>query len=201
MEARTNAVRFRLTRSGLAEGHYAAEELEGGGDGEAHDVEEVALDAGDPAGGVTLDAVGTGFVEGVAGAEVVVELVGGDCGEEDVGGFDVGEAGGGSDDGDAGVDLMGVAGEGAEHALGVGEVDRLVEDLVVEDDGGVGAEDGGGGMEVVEGQGLLEGETLDVLGGGFVEAEGFVDVRGEDIEAEACLSEEIAATRGCGGED
>jgi len=56
-------------------------------------------------------------------------------------------------------------------------------------------------VEVVEGEGLFEGETLDVLGGGFVGVEGFVDVRGEDIEAEAGLGEEIAAARGCGGED
>jgi hypothetical protein len=52
-----------------------AEELDGGGDGEAHDVEEVAFDTRDPAGGVALDAVGAGFVERVAGGKVVDEVV------------------------------------------------------------------------------------------------------------------------------
>ena len=89
-----------------------AQEVEGGGDGETNYVEEVAFDAGDPAGGVALDAVGTGFVERISGGEVVGEVIVGDVGEEDAGGFDVGALGGGSDDRDASVDLMGAAGEG-----------------------------------------------------------------------------------------
>lgn len=177
----------------LAGRDSAAQQVEGGGDGEAHDVEEVAFDAGDPAGGVALDAIGSGFVEGVAGGQVVGEVFVGDGGEEDGGGFDVGEAGGGCDDGDAGVDLVSAAGEGAEHVLGVGEVGGFVEDLGVEDDGGVGAEDGGVGVECVEGEGFFEGEALDVVSGKFVGAEGFVDVRGEDVEAQAGLGEEVAA--------
>ena len=167
--------------------------MEGGGDGEAHDVEEVAFDAGDPAGGVALDAVGTGFVEAVAGGEVVGEIGVGDGGEEDAGGFDVGALGGGSDDGDAGVDLVDAVGEEAEDALGVGKVCGFVEDFVFEDDGGVGSEDGGFGVLGVHGLRLFEGETLDVGGGRLVGAEGLVDVRGEDVETQAGLGEEVAA--------
>ena len=101
------------------------------------------------------------------------EVVFGDGGEEDAGGFDVGEVGGGRDDGDAGVDLVDAVGEGAEHALGVGEVCGFVEDLLFADDGGVGAEDGGFGVEGVDGLRFFEGEALDVGGGGFVGVDGF----------------------------
>ena len=48
----------------------------------------------------------------------------------------------GGDEGDAGDDAMGAAGEQAQHAGGVGGVFGLAEDVVVEGDGGVGAEDG-----------------------------------------------------------
>jgi len=112
-----------------------AEEARDGGDGEAHDVEEVAFDAGDPAGGVALDAVGAGFVER----------------EEDAGGFDVRVLAGGRDDGDAGVDLVDAIGKLAEHSFSVGEVCGFVEDLLFRDNRGVGTEDGGFGVEGVDG--------------------------------------------------
>jgi hypothetical protein len=115
-----------------------AEELDYCGYGEAHYVEEVAFDAGDPAGGVALDAIGSGFVEGVVGGEVVGEVGVGDGGEEDAGGFYVGVLGGGGDDGDAGVDLVGSVGKLAEHSFSVGKICGFVEDLLLTDDGGVG---------------------------------------------------------------
>ena len=66
------------------------EEGYGAGDGEADDVEVVALDAWDPAGGVALDAVGAGLVQGLAREEVagefgVLDEVDGDVGDLDVG--------------------------------------------------------------------------------------------------------------------
>ena len=45
-------------------------------DGEADDVEVVAFDAGNPAGGAALDGVGAGFVEGFAGGDVVGDVFG-----------------------------------------------------------------------------------------------------------------------------
>ena len=39
---------------------------------------------------------------------------------------------------------------------------------------------------------LFEGEALDVGGGCLVGVKGFVDVGGEDVEAQAGLGEEIA---------
>jgi hypothetical protein len=183
------------------EGVGFAEELEDGGDGEAHYVEEVAFDAGDPAGGVALDAVGSGFVEGVVGGEVEGEFGLGDGGKEDGGGFYVGAGGGAGGDGDAGVDLVGAVGEAAEHVGGFGEVCGFAEDFVAECYGGVGTEDGGGGVEGGDGLGLFEGEALDVGGGGFVGAERLVDVGGEDVEGEAGLGEEVSAAGRGGGED
>jgi hypothetical protein len=185
----------------LLEGVDFAEELEDGGDGEAYYVEEVAFDAGDPAGSVALDAVGSGFVEGVVGGEVVGQFGFGDRGEEDAGGFYVRAVMGGGDDGDAGVDLVGAVGELAEHAFGVGNVCRFVEDLLSTDYSRVGSEDGGFGVEGLDGLRFFEGEALDVGGGGFVGVEGLVDVGGEDVEAQAGLGEEVAAAGRGGGED
>ena len=100
-----------------------------GDDGEAHDVEEVAFDAGDPAGGVALDAVGSGFVERVPGGKIEGEVVVGDGGEEHAGGFDVRALACRRDDGDAGVNLMDAVGKLAEHSFSVGEIFGFVEDL------------------------------------------------------------------------
>ena len=167
-----------------------------GGEGEAHYVEEVAFDAGDPAGGIALDAVGASLVEGVAGGEVMGEVGVGDGREEDAGGFYVGALRRGRDYGDAGVDLVDSVGELAEHALGFGNVCGFVEDLLFTDDGGVRTEDGGFWVECVDGLRFFEGEALDVGGGCLVGVEGFVDGCGEDVEAEAGLGEEVAAAGG-----
>jgi hypothetical protein len=136
--------------------------VDDGGDWEAHDVKEVAFDTGDPAGGVALDAIGAGFVERVAGGEIVGEVGVGNGGEEDAGGFYVGALGGGCDQGDACVDLVASVGELAKDALGVGKICGFVEDLLFADDGGVGTEDGGLGVEGVDGLSFFEGEALDV---------------------------------------
>ena len=92
-------------------------------------------------------------------------------------------------------------GKVAEHACGVGKVCGFVEDLLFADYGGVGAEDGGFGVEGMDGLRLFEGQALDVGGGGLVGAAGLVDVGGEDVEAEAGLGEQVAAAGGGGGED
>ena len=114
---------------------------EGGdeGDGEADDVEVVAVDAGDPAGGEALDGVGAGFVHGLTGGDVGCDVGVGEGEEADCGDFGGDFGAGGGDDGDAGDVVMGAAGEETEHAGGVGFVFGFGEDVVVEGDGGVGA--------------------------------------------------------------
>jgi len=119
---------------------------EGGdqGEGEADYIEVVAFDAGDPAGGAALDGVCSGFVHGLASGDVVGDLGVGE-GEELYGGDFRGDFGAvGGDEGYAGDDAVGSAGEKAEHAGGVGGVFGFAEDLVVEDYGCVGAQDGQG---------------------------------------------------------
>jgi len=114
---------------------------EGGdeGDGESNDVEVVAFDAGDPAGGAALDGVGAGFVQGLAGGDVGCDFFVREGKEFDGGDFGGYFSGLGGDDGDAGDDAVGAAGEKTQHAGGVGGVRGLAEDVVVEGDGGVGA--------------------------------------------------------------
>jgi len=117
------------------------EEAESSSDGQADDVEIAALDARDPAGGVALDAVGAGFVEGLAAGEIVDQFGLLDDIEGDLGDFDVGERLGRGEDGDTGHDGVGAAGEEVEHASGVSLVGGLAENLAVGHDAGVGGED------------------------------------------------------------
>ncbi len=194
-------------------GAYLTQEAQDGYEREAYDVEEVAFDPGDPAGGVALDAVGAGLVEGVAGEEVGFELGWGDFGEGDGGGFYVGLCVGlfvglfvdlfvgGRKHGYAGVNVVGAACQGAEHAGGIGAVRGFVEDLAFEDDGGVGGEDGLTGVQGGDGAGFFEGQAADVDVGEFAGVEGFVDVGGVDVVRDGDLGEEVAAAWGGGGED
>ena len=98
--------------------------------------------------------------------------------------------------GDAGVDLVDSVGELAKHAFGVGKVCGFVEDLLFTDDGGVGTEDGGFGVEGVDGLRFFEGEALDVGGGDSLGWRVSSMCGGEDVEAQAGLGEEVAAAGG-----
>lgn len=181
----------------------AGEQGDGAGERKAHDVEVAAFDAGDPAGGIALDAIGSGFVHGLAAHEVVDELLVVDEVEEDLGNLDLADHAGAGDGGDSGEDLVGASGEELEYAARVGLIDGFAEDFAVEDDGGVGAQDdeGVGGVVFVvaaaieDGLGFFDGEALDVLGGGLVGLEEFIEVGGLDGEGEADLFEELAAAR------
>lgn len=90
------------------------------GEGEADDVEVAALDAGNPARGAALDGIGAGFVHGLAGGDVGGNFGVGEGEEADGGDFGGDFGAGGGDEGDAGDDVVGAAGEEAEHAGGVG---------------------------------------------------------------------------------
>jgi len=130
------------------------------GQREADYVEVVADDAGNPAGGTALDGVGAGFVHGLAGGDVGGDFLVGEGEEGDAGDFGGYLGAGGGDDGYAGDDAVGAAGEQTEHAGGVGWVFGFAEDVVVEGDGGVGAQDGkalGIGVRVCGGEAYLRG--------------------------------------------
>ena len=116
---------------------------EGGdeGDGQTDDIEVAAFDAGNPTGGAALDGVGAGLVHGLAGGDVGVDLFVREGEELDGGDFGGDFGGGCGDQGDAGENAMGASGEQAEHPGGVGGAFWLAEDVVVESDGGVHAQD------------------------------------------------------------
>ena len=54
---------------------------------QANYVEVVPFDPRNPASGLALDAVGSGFVESIARGKVGCKLGGGDLAKDDVGGF------------------------------------------------------------------------------------------------------------------
>jgi hypothetical protein len=117
-------------RCGLQEGGYE-------GEGQAYDVEVAAFDAGNPPGGVALDGVGSGFVGGLAGGDVVADFLFGEGEELDCCYFGSYFGARGTDDGYAGDDAVGATGEEAEHSGGVFVVFRFAEDVIVEGNGGV----------------------------------------------------------------
>jgi hypothetical protein len=77
------------------------------------------FDAGNPAGGATLDGVGAGLVHGLAGGDVGGDFFVGQSEEADRGDFSGDLRGRRSDNGNAGNDAVGAAGEQAQHARGV----------------------------------------------------------------------------------
>jgi len=93
---------------------------------------------------------------------------------------------------------MGASAEEAEHAGGVFRIFWLAENLVVEGDRGVRAEDGevGFGEFAVDGFGFLTGQAGDVGDWVFARRGIFRDVGGMDAKGEAGLSQEFFAAWG-----
>ena len=121
------------------------------------------MDARHPATGATLDGVGAGFVERLTGGDIVVDLLIGERDKADKCNF------GGTlplpppGETEAGDDLVGLPREEAEHAGGVGCVLRFAEDLFVDDNYRVRAENEGvrrDGVSSGDGLGLFTGETV-----------------------------------------
>ena len=99
---------------------------------------------------------------------------------------------------------MGLAGEQAEHAGGIGCVLWFSEDLFVDDDYGVRAENEGvrrDGVSSGDGLGLFTGETGDEANRVFAGLAEFGDIGGNDLESEAGLREKFAAARRGGGQN
>jgi len=94
-----------------------------------------------------------------------------------------------------------------EHRGGVFVIARLAQDVAVDDDGGVGAEDDGVGRrraarQYRQGrQRFLAGETTDVGLRRFARADRFVDVGGDDIEFESCRAQQLGTPRRCRRQD
>ena len=110
-------------------------------EGQSNDIEVAALDAVNEVGGTTLDGVSSGFVSGLAGGDVIGDVLIGEREEMDDGDLGDGLNGLCGDEGDAGDDAMGATGEQAQHARGVSWLFGFAKDLVVDGNGGVGTED------------------------------------------------------------
>ena len=142
--------------------------------GQAHDVEVGALEPGDADVAYPfLDAVGSGFVQGVVVVYVVFYLLLGEGGEGDVTGAGeaVCEACGG--EGDACYDLMGAAGEAGEHLAGFFLGTGFAQNLAVQTDDGVCGDEQFGVCEGV-GAGFLLADVLGYFGGRQVGRVGFI---------------------------
>ena len=178
---------------------------------EAHHVEVAAFDTGDEFSAEALDAVGAGFVERLAGGDVVCDFLVRERREVDVRGGDLhgGNFGWAGDDGESGEHVMRAAGEEREHARGVSGIGGLAENFGagfrVNDDGGVCGEDHGFLARAAEmrggGFGFCGGDPLHVSGGGFVRVVGFVNVGDEGGEGDAGVAQDFRAPGGGGGED
>ncbi len=204
----------------VPEGLGAGEALFGAGDhagdeceGQPNDIEIAPVDAGNPAGGLALDGVGSGFAVRLASGDVAGDVLVGGREEGDVGdlGGDLSVRAG--DECDAGDDLMRGSGKKAQHAGGVGVGFGLGQHFAVGgDDGGVGAEDEEGLVWVLGGEGceggrggdgfsFFAGEAEDVRDGLLAGVRILGDVGGEDGEGVSSLGEEIAAARGSRSEN
>src|SRR3954453_1257024 len=105
----------------------------------ADDVEVAAVYARHPPAGATLNGVGPGFVERLAGGHILVYLLFGERDKADKCNFRGALALSSPGQTKPGDDLMSLAGEQAQHAGGVDCILRLTEDLFVDKHDSVGA--------------------------------------------------------------
>lgn len=167
---------------------------------EAHDVGVRPFDALHQRTARTLDAVRTGLVERLAGADVPVEFGIGEAAEPDAGAgqrrLDVVAA----PDCDAGQNPVRPAGEASEHGAGVGGIGGLAEDHLVVHHGGVPAD-----HELVRGRGhrarLGRGEPAHVDLRRLHAPGALVHVGRAHVDLQAEPLQQLASTRGGGGED
>ena len=172
------------------------------GEGETDDVEVTAFDSRNETAGAALDSVGAGFVVGFAGGEIAGDFFVIELGEMDVSRFDESAAFGvgKADEGDAREDGVRAAGKFFEHVAGVVRGARLAEDVAIEGDLGVGADDdgwagGAGGDELGFGNGKAMYEIVGSLAG----VRRFVDRGGKHGEREASAVKNFGAADGGGG--
>ncbi|GEM_PF-6953633 len=179
-----------------------AEEFVEFDDGESEDVLVAAVVSGDEEAAGSVDGVGAGAVDGIDNVDEAVDFGVGEGAEGDVGGFGAfgGLAGLGIDDGEAGDNLVGVAGEAAEHGAGFGLIGGFGEDVFVKEDEGVGGDDNGVMRE-------FAGDVVAFCagvgfndGGGYGAVVDFGGVAGDHLEFEAERGEQCAAARGSGSE-
>ena len=177
-------------------------------DGQADYVEVAADNARNPAAGVALDGVGAGLVHWLPSGYVSKNFFVRHREHGDAGGFGGNFHAVRRNKTNAGDDLMCASGEQTQHARRIRFVDGLVENFMIADDDGVRSEDEQGIIDCVamvvraeNGVGLFARQPLDEMDGIFAGARLFGDRDELDLEGEASLSEQFAASWGCGGKD
>jgi hypothetical protein len=174
------------------------------GEGEAHDIEVAAFDAGNEAAGVALNGVGAGFVMRLAGGEVGEDLLAGERGEMDERRFDKGAARGigEADEGYAGDDGVGAARKFFEHVTRIVRGAGLAQDEAVESNNGVRGDDDRRADSTRGNEfGLCLGEALDVFVGRFAGKGSFVHRGGKYNEREAGIAKDFGTACRCGSKD
>ena len=166
--------------------------------GEADDVGAGTLDSCDEADGVFLGGVGPGFVQDVDFLDVVFDFPGVQCAETDLGDFYEGceAAGGPMLDPDGGEDLVGTAIQIAQHSPRFVEAGGLAQGLAVQRHQGIGGDDDGAGVRGGDGGAFSQGVEQDGLAHGEMCREGFLDLRGHDVELVAVLGHQGATAGG-----
>ena len=175
-----------------------AQQAYGRGNGQAHHVEEAAFDARNPARGVALNAVRTGLVERVAGREIGLQVGFVNRVEGDVGRLEMGaRAQSRRNNGNAGMHLVRSPGESCRSMASASatSVNGLVEDVFVADDGGIGAEHDGLGVQRVDSLSLFKREPRNVGRRPFASSAGLVDVGCLHCEGVTGLRQQLAAAR------
>jgi hypothetical protein len=172
-------------------------------DRQSHDIGKGAVEVLDDHFAVFLDRIGAGLVEGIDVFEVTANLAGIEGMKRDVGAFhesalamtpEVEEA-------DPGDHLMRAALEERQHPAGVVKGGWFTEEVVIDTDEGIGAEDLMIGVLFGDRAGLAIGVELTEFMRAEVVMKHLGQGAGDGFEAEAHMAQEFAAAGRCGGED
>jgi len=155
-------------------------------DWEAHHVKIATLDLLDEYGGETLDAVSPGFIKGLSGGEVSVDLMIGQGMEGDIGDFVIDDMLFSGAQAETGYHLVGVSAQQLEHSPGVGKILRFFQDISFLNHDGIRSNNQIGlGMFMKNPIRLTPGIVVRKVN--FIAVRGgiFIHIRGADLEFQA----------------
>ena len=165
---------------------------------QAHHVEVAAVDFLDKFRSQVLNGVGSGFVHGLAAGNVVGNFGIGERGEADLRGRVVYDCAVVVQQTDAGDDGVVASGKQAQHGVGIGSVGGFLEYVVIDDYGGVCAQDDFAGA-LPGGFGFGARQAADIVDGGFTRTADFFDGFYAHGETESGYRQQFAAAGGLRG--
>ena len=161
---------------------------------QAHDIEIAALDSRDEFRRATLHRVSASLIHRLTGSHVIGNFPRAQRREPDGGDFVIANPFRAAAQTNAGHHLVALPGKQREHAAGIGGILRLGQDLAVDHNRSVGAQDNLAGTRR-DGQRFGFRQPPDVILGCFAWAERFVDGRGANGEWDSCLAQNLCASR------